>query len=46
MNSLSEGGQEDMMEGLDCNCPDNCNDVIYSQVAIDRLIHPISMEEG
>ena len=35
MSALSEGGQGDaydMVEGLDCNCPDNCNEVIYSQV--------------
>merc|ERR1712179_355037 len=31
MSALSEGGQGDMVEGLDCDCPDNCNDVIYSQ---------------
>ena len=36
MSALSEGGQGDMVEGLDCDCPDNCNDVIYSQVTREK----------
>ena len=35
MSALSEGGgggNKGMVDGLDCNCPDNCDEVIYSQV--------------
>ena len=34
-NALSNGGDIqdiEMVKGIDCNCPDNCNDVIYNQV--------------
>ena len=34
-NALSNGDDNqdtEMVKGIDCNCPDNCNDVIYNQV--------------
>ena len=35
MGALSEGGEG--MNGFSCNCPDNCDDVIYSQVLYFKM---------
>jgi hypothetical protein len=31
MSALASSDGEGMVEGLDCSCPDNCDDVLYSQ---------------
>jgi hypothetical protein len=31
MSALASSDGEGMVEGLDCSCPDNCDEVLYSQ---------------
>ena len=34
LNSFVSEKADDLKGGIYCNCPDNCNDVVYSQESI------------